>query len=206
MAAKDKDTVSLTASTDNLSIVLDTTPSINHQTTDNKPIRSSFRHLFSFTRWNQAAPLTAALTASAAFAAIKSIYPIFLGKIFNIVSDFGAGRRSGSETLHEISHWSQILIGLAIVNCLSGSAFLALWVIFGELQAKSVRQDVFKSLLSKNMAWFDSLDQGISSLLVRIQTQVYNDPTLEANNYQVLTRSIGKLENFSSQHRKSLAS
>ncbi|UKZ64899.1 uncharacterized protein TrAtP1_006106 [Trichoderma atroviride] len=150
MAAKDEKAVSLPASTDHLSIVLDTTSSANPV---NKPIRSSFKHLFSFTRWNQAAPLTAALAASAAFAAIKSIYPIFLGKIFNIVSDFGAGRRSGNETLHEISHWSQILIGLGIVNCLSGSAFLSLWVTFGELQAKSVRQDIFKSLLSKNIAW-----------------------------------------------------
>lgn len=173
MAAKGKDAASLPASTDHLSIVLDTTISAHHQTTVHKPIRSSFKHLFSFTRWNQAVPLIAAITASAAFAAIKSIYPIFLGKIFNIVSDFGAGRRSGSDTLHDISHWSQILIGLAIVNCLSGSAFLLLWVTFGELQAQSVRQDVFNSLLSKNVAWFDSLDQGISSLLVRIQTQVY---------------------------------
>lgn len=173
MAAKEKDAVSLPASTDNLSIVLDTASSANHQTTGNKPIRLSFKHLFSFTRWSHAAPLSAALAASAAFAAIKSIYPIFLGKIFNIVSDFGAGRRSGSETLDEISHWSQILIGLGIVNCLSGSAFLSLWAIFGELQAKSIRQDIFKSLLSKNIAWFDSLDQGISSLLVRIQTQVH---------------------------------
>jgi ATP-binding cassette subfamily B (MDR/TAP) protein 1 len=171
MTVKQEDTVSLPVLADKPSIVLDITSSANHET-GNKPIRSSFRHLFSFTRWNQAAPLIAALAASAAFAAIKSIYPIFLGKIFNVVSDFGAGRRSGTETLHEISHWSQILIGLGLINCLSGSAFLSLWVIFGELQAKSVRQDIFKSLLSKNIAWFDSLDQGISSLLVRIQTQV----------------------------------
>lgn len=173
MASKDKETGSPPASTDTLSIVLDTTSSTNPQTAGNTPVRSSFKHLFSFTRWNQVGPLIAALAASAAFAAIRSIYPIFLGKIFNIVSDFGAGRRSGSETLHEISHWSQILIGLGVMNCLSGSAFLALWVIFGELQAKSIRQDIFKSLLSKKISWFDSLDQGTSSLLVRIQTQVY---------------------------------
>ncbi|KAL7927093.1 P-loop containing nucleoside triphosphate hydrolase protein [Trichoderma austrokoningii] len=171
MASKDKDAVVKAASTDDLSIVFDTTSSANHEIDRNKPIRTSFKHLFSFTRWNHTAPLTAALASSAGFAAIKSIYPIFLGKIFNIVSDFGAGRRSGSETLGEISHWSLILIGLGLVNCVLGSAFLSLWVIFGELQAKSVRQEIFKSLLSKNIAWFDSLDQGISSLLVRIQTQ-----------------------------------
>lgn len=173
MTLKDKEAVSPPASTDNLSIVLDTMPSTNPQAICNKPIRSSFKHLFSFTRWNHAGSLIAALAASGAFAAIKAIYPIFLGKIFNVVSDFGAGRRSSSETLLEISHWSKILIAFGIANCLSGSAFLSLWVIFGELQAKSARQDIFKSLLSKNISWFDSLDQGIPSLLVRIQTQVY---------------------------------
>lgn len=197
----------MAASTDNFSIVVDTASSANHQTTRDEPIRTSYKHLFSFTRWNHLAPLTAALASSAAFAAIKSIYPIFLGKIFNIVSDFGAGRRSGSETLGEISHWSQILIGLGIANCVLGSAFLSLWVIFGELQAESVRQHIFKSLLSKNMAWFDSLEQGVSSLLVRIQTQVYiRSQYLRPIITKVLTRSIGKLESFSSHHRKYLAS
>ncbi|KAL9480387.1 hypothetical protein ACSS6W_005173 [Trichoderma asperelloides] len=168
MASKDKEAVSPPASTDNLSLVLDTIPSTDHQATCNKPIRSSFKHLFSFTRWNHAGSLIAALAASGAFAAIKAIYPIFLGKIFNVVSDFGAGRRSSSETLLEISHWSKILIAFGIANCLSGSAFLSLWVIFGELQAKSTRQDIFKSLLSKNISWFDSLDQGIPSLLLTL--------------------------------------
>jgi ATP-binding cassette subfamily B (MDR/TAP) protein 1 len=170
MASKDKEIVSPPASTDNLTITLDTTSSADRQATDTKLIRSSFRHLFPFTRWNHAGPFIAALIASAAFAAIKSVYPIILGKIFDIVSDFGAGHRSGSETLDKISHWGLILIGLGIANWASSTAFLLLWVVFGELQANSVRHDIFKSLLSKKLSWFDSLPQGISSLLVRIQT------------------------------------
>ncbi|UKZ75786.1 hypothetical protein TrVFT333_003480 [Trichoderma virens FT-333] len=56
---------------------------------------------------------------------------------------------------------------MGVANWVSSTAFLALWIIFGELQASSVRKDVFKSLLSKKMSWYDSLDQGISSLQTR---------------------------------------
>ncbi|KAH6609033.1 hypothetical protein Trco_002379 [Trichoderma cornu-damae] len=170
----DKETRSPPASTDNLTPVLDITSSADCQATDTKPLRSSFKHLFCFTRWTHAGPLVAAFAAAAAFAAVKSVYSVILGKIFDVVSDFGAGHRSSTETLHRISHWGLILLGLGIANWLVSAAFLSLWIVFGELQANSARQDIFDSLLSNKMSWFDSLDQGISSLLVRIQTQVYN--------------------------------
>lgn len=172
--ASHKEKVSPPASTDNLTVALDTASSVDHRATDTKPTRSSFKHLFSFTRWNHAGSLIAALIASAAFAAIKSVYSVILGKIFDVVSDFGAGRRSGSETLDDMAHWGLILLGLGISNWLASTVFLSLWVIFGELQANAVRQDIFASLLSREISWFDALDQGISSLLVRIQTKVYS--------------------------------
>lgn len=173
MASKDKETASPPISTDNLTLVIDADSSTDRQATDTKPHRSSFKHLFSFTRWSHAGSLIAALVASAAFASIKSVLSVILGNIFDVVSDFGASHRSGSETLDKISHWGLILLGLGIANWLASTAFLSLWIVFGELQANSVRQDVFESLLTKKMSWYDSLDQGISSLLVRIQTQVH---------------------------------
>ncbi|KAL7944886.1 P-loop containing nucleoside triphosphate hydrolase protein [Trichoderma barbatum] len=171
MASNDEKTASPPDSTDNLTVVLDVDSSTHHQPTDTKLKRLSFKHLFAFTRWSHAGPLIAAVIASAAFASIKSVQSILLGTIFGVISDFGAGHRSGSDTMDIISHWSLILLGIAVANWLSSTAFLALWVIFGELQATSVRQDIFESLLSKKISWFDSLDQGVSSLLVGIQTQ-----------------------------------
>ncbi|PKK45806.1 hypothetical protein CI102_10626 [Trichoderma harzianum] len=171
MASNDKETTSPQLSTDNSTLVLDVGSSPDRQATDTKPQRSSFKHLFSFTRWNHAGLLIAAVIASAAFASIKSVQSIILGKIFDVVSNFGAGHRSGNETMDQISHWGLILLGMGIGNWAASTAFLALWVIFGELQANSVRQGIFQSLLSKKMSWYDSLDQGVSSLLVRIQTQ-----------------------------------
>lgn len=172
MASTDKETASPQLSADNSTLVLDVASSPDRQATDNKPQRSSSKHLFSFTRWNHAGVLIAAVVASAAFASIKSVQSIILGKIFDVVSNFGAGHRSGNETMDQISHWGLILLGMGIGNWAASTAFLALWSIFGELQANSIRQGVFQSLLSKKMSWYDSLDQGVSSLLVRIQTQV----------------------------------
>lgn len=179
MASNGKETASPQLSTDNSTLVLDVASSPDRQATDTKPQRSSFKHLFSFTRWNHAGLLIAAVIASAAFASIKSVQSIILGKIFDVVSNFGAGHRSGNETMDQISHWGLILLGMGIGNWAASTAFLALWVIFGELQANSVRQGIFQSLLSKKMSWYDSLDQGVSSLLVRIQTQVHIAPLLQ---------------------------
>ncbi|KAK4064501.1 hypothetical protein Trihar35433_8018 [Trichoderma harzianum] len=153
MASNDKETASPQLSTDNSTLVLDVASSPDRQATDTKPQRSSFKHLFSFTRWNHAGLLIAAVIASAAFASIKSVQSIILGKIFDVVSNFGAGHRSGNETMDQISHWGLILLGMGIGNWAASTAFLALWVIFGELQANSVRQGIFQSLLSKKMSW-----------------------------------------------------
>ncbi|PNP51805.1 hypothetical protein THARTR1_07574 [Trichoderma harzianum] len=167
MASNDKETAPPPLSADHSTLVLDVASSPDRQDTDGKPQRSSFKHLFSFTRWNHAGLLTAAVVASAAFASIKSVQSIILGKIFDVVSDFGAGHRSGNETMDQISHWGLILLGMGVGNWLASTAFLALWVIFGELQANSVRQGIFQGLLSRKMSWYDSLDQGVSSLLTR---------------------------------------
>ncbi|KAK7416797.1 ATP-dependent permease [Neonectria punicea] len=134
-------------------------------------VKSSWKHLFVFTKRAHTLPLIGALLASTVAAGFKTILAIILGKVFDIIAGFGNGSLDGSEALSDISKWSLILMGLGIGYWLANSAFLALWVIFGELQAESVRRDLFENLLSRDMAWFDSQSEGISSLLIRIQTQ-----------------------------------
>ncbi|KAF7543873.1 hypothetical protein G7Z17_g10391 [Cylindrodendrum hubeiense] len=134
-------------------------------------VKSSWRQLFVFTRRTHAVPLLGALAASAITAGFKTILAIILGKVFDIIASFGNGSLGGNEALSNISRWSLILLGLGMGYWLANSAFLALWVAFGELQADSVRRDLFENLLSRDMTWFDSQSEGISSLLVRIQTQ-----------------------------------
>ncbi|KAK5992982.1 Alpha-factor-transporting ATPase [Cladobotryum mycophilum] len=171
MASDGKTEVITPKPTESFMIDLDSSSAETDSQAAEHQTRSSWKHLFAFTKKKHAGPLVAALLSSAFSAALKTVLAIILGKIFDIVADFGNGKKDGKDTLTNVSQWCLVLVGLGIGNWLASSAFLASWVVFGELQANSVREDVFSSLLSRGMAWFDSLYQGISSLLVRVQTQ-----------------------------------
>jgi ATP-binding cassette, subfamily B (MDR/TAP), member 1 len=131
---------------------------------------SSWKDLFAFTRTAHAGPLLGALLASALAAGFKVALAVILGQVFNIISDYASGERSGSSTVNLVSRWSLTMLGLGVGNWITHAVFIALWVAFGEIQASAVREETFQSLLSKDMSWFDSQDQGVSSLLARIQT------------------------------------
>ncbi|RGP71611.1 ABC transporter b family member 6 [Fusarium longipes] len=152
--------------------------------------KSSWKQLFAFTRKSHTGALIAALIAAAFSAAFKTVLAVILGKIFDIIAGFGNGIYDGVEALAQVSDWALVLLGMGIGNWIASTSFLALWVIFGELQAFSVRQDIFASLLSKDMAWFDSQSEGISSLLIRIQTQTRE---LQLASSQVLGLLVGDI-------------
>ncbi|CAG9943042.1 unnamed protein product [Clonostachys rosea f. rosea IK726] len=136
-----------------------------------REIKPSWKMLFEFTRWSHAAPLATALVASAAVAGFKASLSVILGQIFEIIAEFGTGSRSSESSMAGISRWALILVGLGVGNSIAHAVFLTFWIIFGELQAQSARHRMFNCLVSKEMAWFDVQEEGISSLLIRMQTQ-----------------------------------
>ncbi|UZP44876.1 hypothetical protein NXS19_012688 [Fusarium pseudograminearum] len=152
--------------------------------------KSSWKQLFAFTKKSHTGALISALIAAAFSAAFKTVLAVILGKIFDIIAGFGNGTYDGDEALTLVSDWAFVLLGMGIGNWLASTAFLALWVIFGELQACSVRREIFTSLLSKDMAWFDAQSEGISSLLIRIQTQTRE---LQLASSQVLGLLVGDI-------------
>ncbi|KFA54160.1 hypothetical protein S40293_06290 [Stachybotrys chartarum IBT 40293] len=135
------------------------------------PTKLSWKHLFAFTRWRHAGPLSACMSASIVTAGLRAVFAVLLGVGFDVVADFGAGTTSGDDVMRDMSRFCALFAALAAANWLANSASLALWVIFGELQAHSARVDIFGSLLARDMRWFDTLDEGISSLLVQVQTR-----------------------------------
>jgi ATP-binding cassette subfamily B (MDR/TAP) protein 1 len=135
-----------------------------------QPPNSSWKHLFAFTKWSHAGALFSAFFAAAITAGLKAALPVLLGKTFNVISDYGMGVINGAEATSNMTRWCIVLIGVGAGNWAANSAFLALWVIFGGLQASATRRDVYQSLLKKDISWYDSQDQGVSSLLSRIQT------------------------------------
>jgi len=139
--------------------------------------RPSLKHLFAFTRWQHGAAISAAVASTIATGAMKTALAVVLGKIFEVVAAFGTAELDNRETLSQVSTWSLVLCGMGGGVWLANAAFMAAWITFGELQAKSVRNTVFESLLMKEMAWYDTQSNGIASLLVSIETSVLPAPS-----------------------------
>lgn len=142
----------------------------------------SFRHLFAFTSWHHnSTPLLALGVASAlSLGGLKTGLAVMLGKIFIAIANFGSGAASGPETLDGITHWSGVLAAAGGVAWLAYFGFTFAWVTFGELQARLIRVRMLRVLLGKDMAWFDGLEDGVDSLLVRIQTYVFSLSSLSS--------------------------
>ena len=101
---------------------------------------------------------------------LKPSLAIFLGKIFTAMAYFGSGTANAKETLHEISIWCIALAALGFAIFLCEGGMLAGWIVFGERQARTVRQRMFTAMLDKDMEWYDLREDGMGSFLIRIQT------------------------------------
>jgi hypothetical protein len=134
--------------------------------------RTSFSSIFAFTDKKHLAVLIPALLLTTIAGAIKPAVTIFLGLIFDELTNFDSGSIVGNELLKRVSTWCIALTGLGVATMLVNSGFFYLWLVFGEMQARSVQYKSFLSLMEKEMEWYDLRAEGIGSLLVRIQTWV----------------------------------
>ncbi|KAI1137319.1 P-loop containing nucleoside triphosphate hydrolase protein [Hypoxylon sp. FL0543] len=131
----------------------------------------SLKHLFTFTTWQHCGILAAGLVSSLLSGALRTSLAILIGKIFEVISEFGSGQLTGPDTLGQVSSWCIILSLIGGAGWLVNFAFMSSWIVFSELQARNIRQRMFHALLRKDMEWFDGQEDGIASLLVRMQTQ-----------------------------------
>ncbi|KAL1895694.1 ATP-dependent permease [Sporothrix stenoceras] len=113
-----------------------------------------------------------ATAASAAVAAAKTAYALLLGQIFQVISDYGSGTLSAHDTLREVGKWCLVLTALGIGMAVCASLLMGLWIVHGEARARTVRLRLFGSLLSKEMAWFDTRGGGMASLMTEQYTQI----------------------------------
>ncbi|KAI1074832.1 P-loop containing nucleoside triphosphate hydrolase protein [Whalleya microplaca] len=136
-----------------------------------QPQQPSLKHLFTFMKWRDCGLLSAGILMAVFSGALKTSLAILLGKIFAVIAEFGSGRLTGPDTLAQVSSWCVILTIIGAAGWLVNFAFMFTWIIFSELQVKNIRWAMFSSLLKKEMEWFDCQQDGVASLLVRIQTQ-----------------------------------
>ncbi len=134
------------------------------------PDKPSWKSLFTFTRRRHVPALTWALVTTISAGLLKPISAILLGNVFTDLTSYGSGKASAHETLHNVSIWCIAFTALGVAAWLFEGLFLSAWMVFGELQAHSVRERMFEGMLTKDMEWYDSRKDGIASLTSRIQT------------------------------------
>ncbi|KAK3940009.1 putative ABC transporter expressed in the mitochondrial inner membrane [Diplogelasinospora grovesii] len=132
---------------------------------------ASFKNLFTFTRPRHIPILVCAFLTASVIAAGRAAYAILIGKIFDVVSQFGTGILGGDDFISQISRWCTYMTLLGVVMWFCATLDVALWVTTGELRARAARETIFASLIKKRMGWYDSRLNGMGSLLAGIQAQ-----------------------------------
>ncbi|KAK4187799.1 putative ABC transporter expressed in the mitochondrial inner membrane [Podospora australis] len=133
--------------------------------------RSTFATLFSFTHRRHIPLVAISFFTATIVAAGRTAYAILLGKIFEVVSEWGAGALTSSGLLAEISQWCIYFVLLGLGVWLFSSIDIALWVVCGEIRARTTRETMFGALLGKTAGWYDLRGEGVWALLVQVQTQ-----------------------------------
>jgi ATP-binding cassette subfamily B (MDR/TAP) protein 1 len=133
-------------------------------------IKTTWLSLFAFTTTSHIPTLIPAIILTTLAGGLKPTISIFLGHILDDLASYVSGTITQAELLQDVSKWCIILVGLGVGAWLTNGGFFALWLAFGEAQAKSARVKIFKGMLEKEMSWFDLQRDGTGSLLVRIQT------------------------------------
>ena len=134
------------------------------------PVRAGWRALFNFTSRAHAVPLVLGLLLSVASGIIIPALAIFLGKIFDSFTDFGGAGLSGSKLIKKVSVDGIALVGLGSASWLLNGGYFMFWLVFGELQAKNVRDKLFDGMLEKDMEWYDMRKAGVGAIIPRLQT------------------------------------
>ncbi|ESZ90092.1 hypothetical protein SBOR_9525 [Sclerotinia borealis F-4128] len=142
----------------------------NYQPDDE--IKASFRSLFTFTTKKHTFNIVFCIIFAIVSGVLKPISAIFYGNIFGSLINYGGGVITAQETLHRVSRWCIAISVLGGAVWLFEGLFLCSWMVFGELQARSVREKMFAGMLEKDLEWFDLRKDGIGSLLIRIETQI----------------------------------
>ncbi|EPE08522.1 multidrug resistance protein [Ophiostoma piceae UAMH 11346] len=155
-----------------------------------KEQQAGFKHLFVAATKQDISIFIFATAASAAVAAAKTVYALFLGEIFQVVTNFGSGTLTPAETLRQVSKGCLELTVLGIGMSVAASFLMSLWIVNGETRARTVRLRLFRALLDKEMVWFDTRRGGMASLMTEQYTQIRD---LQAATSQLLGYIISDL-------------
>lgn len=143
-----------------------------HATVEDEAVaqKASLRSVFNFTTREHTVALTISVLLATAVGIIKPAIAIFSGKVFNDLTNFGAGNSDATDLLSGVSKWCLVITVFGVISWILNAIFFSMWLRFGEMQAKSAREKLFASMLKKEMSWYDLRSEGIGALLSRIAT------------------------------------
>lgn len=130
---------------------------------------SPWKQIFAFTTPKQLSIIACAVATAAVVAAGKTVYTFLLGRVFDFATQYGASAISGQELLNHVSQWCGYITVLGVGMWALSSADMALWITSGEVRAMSARKTLFSRLIQREMDWFDSRGDGMSSLIIQSQ-------------------------------------
>jgi ATP-binding cassette subfamily B (MDR/TAP) protein 1 len=122
-----------------------------------------------FTTPKQILVLGIAVVTAAIIATGKTVFTVFLGKIFDAAAKYGQGTIGGQDLFTQVSLWCGYLTVLGVGMWMVSSVDMALWIVSGALRAKRARSTLFSVLAQKQMDWFDTREDGMSSFLTQTE-------------------------------------
>lgn len=132
--------------------------------------RVGWKALLSFTTRKHIPILCLAFFCATVAALTLPAFAVVYGLVFRQFASFGSGQMTGPELLRNASKYCTYLTALAAINWFANSIYFASYLTFGELQASSARNRVYKALLQKDMAWYDMRKSGITAFLPSVQS------------------------------------
>ena len=136
---------------------------------DDCPDETPWKSLFTFTcRKHLAVVIIGAFFAICA-GFITPIFAIFLGRVFEEFTSYGAGQITASTLRSKITANCIKIVILGVADWGLNTAYYGIFVGAGEFYAERIREKVFRELLKRDIEWFEAQKEGSGALLSGIQ-------------------------------------
>ncbi|KAJ5175143.1 uncharacterized protein N7482_001020 [Penicillium canariense] len=160
-------------------------------------LNPSWKSLFIFTTRRDVPTLIIGGVFALLAGCVTPVLAVFLGNVFDAFTAFGAGQIAADGLRNKIVTSCFGMLGLGAAGWLLNSAYFALFIAFGELQASYIRSRVFSELITRDVEWFDAQPEGSGAFLSGIQAQIHDLQTATSQPlgllFQYLCRSLASL-------------
>jgi ATP-binding cassette subfamily B (MDR/TAP) protein 1 len=128
-----------------------------------------WKSLFSFTTRKHLPTLIIGAILALLAGCVTPTLAIFLGNVFDAFTSFGAGQIAVDRLRSKIVTSCFGMLGLGAAGWFLNSAYFAVFVAFGELQASNIRSKVFAELIQRDVEWFEDQQEGSGAFLSGVQ-------------------------------------